>query len=119
MFGLFKRQDHKSEIKQYQISMRQIDTETVRHRPSWLSKSSKEKEFFNGVMGFVGRSSVPVAYAMHGFMSPQSAEVMFSFAASMESQGASFIEQQVATAKFIEQMWAEMSSQDKDDFLRA
>jgi TPR repeat protein len=103
----------------YQMALRQIDTETVRHRPSWLSNSGKEEEFFNVVMMLVCRGSVPVAYAMHGFMSPQSAEVLFSFAANMELQGASFTEQKVATAKFIEQMWAEMVSQDKDEFLRA
>lgn len=103
----------------YQTALRQIDTETNRRRPSWLNNSRKEKEFFDGVMTLVGRGSTPIAYAAHGFMSPQSSEIMFSFAASMESQGASFAEQQATTAKFIDQMWTEMLSHDQENFLRA
>jgi hypothetical protein len=104
--------------KRYQMAIRQIDTETVRRRPSWLSNSKKEKDFFDGVIMFIRRGSIPIAYAMHGFMSPQSAEVLFSFAANLELQGASFTEQQMASAKFIEEAWAGMSSEDKDHFLR-
>ena len=103
--------------KRYQMANRQVDTETVRRRPSWLSNSNKEKDFFDGVIMFVRRGSSPIAFAMHGFMSPQSAEVLFSFAANLESQGASFTEQQMASAKFIEEAWARMLSEDQDHFL--
>jgi len=103
----------------YQMAVRQTDTETVRNRPSWLGNDTKEEEFFNCVVRLASRGSVPAAYVRHGFMSPQSAEVMFSFAANMESQGASFTEQQMATAKFIGEAWDEMSSEDKATFLRA
>jgi hypothetical protein len=102
--------------RRYQMANRQVDTETVRRSPSWLSSSKKEKAFFDGVIMFVGRGSSPIAFAMRGFMSPQSTEVLFSFAANLESQGASFTEQQMASAKFIEQSWVELSSEDRDHF---
>ena len=116
LFGSSKTEVNKLN---YQMAIRQIDTETVRNRPAWLGNDSKEKEFFNGVVRLTSRVSVPAAYVVRGFISPGSAEVMFSFAASMESKGASFTEQQMATAKFIEEAWGEMSSDDKGTFLRA
>ena len=104
--------------KVYQTALRRIDTEATSQRPSWLRDSRKEREFFEGVTSQFPMGSTPLNYALRGFMSPQSAEVMFSFAASMESQGASFSEQQTATVRFINQMWSDMMPHDKEYFLR-
>lgn len=102
----------------YQTALRHIYTQTTSRRPSWLSDPQKEKEFFDGVTSHFPMGSTPLNFAVRGFMAPQSAEVMFSFAASTESQGASFSEQQTATVRFINQMWSEMMTHDKEDFLR-
>lgn len=118
MWPFSKSKPHNPE-NLYQTAVRQIDTETTHRRPSWLSNPHKEKEFFDSVMALISQGSTPTIYAAHGFMSPQSATIMFSFAASMELQGGSFVEQQAATARFINQMWVEMLPHDKEDFLRA
>jgi hypothetical protein len=117
----FGKSKSRSPAEMYQTALRRVDTETTHSRPSWLrnSRKEKEKEFFDGVMALIRQGSAPTIYAAHGFMSPQSSGIMFSFAASMELQGASFAEQQAATAGFINQMWAEMLPHDKEDFLRA
>lgn len=106
----------------YQVALRHIDTESIHHRPSWLSNSNKEREFFDKIIALINKGSTSPTmsiYAAHGFMSPQSSTILFSFAASMESQGATFDEQQVATVRFIKQMWDEMLPHDQEDFLRA
>ncbi|QGM48264.1 hypothetical protein [Methylocystis heyeri] len=103
----------------FKVALRQSEIDVWGKRPSWIGNNRKEKEFFDGVMTFSSRLSVPAAYIMHGFMSPQSSDVMFGFAANMESKGASFTQQQMATATFIEGAWDDMSSDDKTTFLKA
>ena len=83
-----------------------------------MTTRNKEEEFFNGVAKLVSRTPVPFLYVAHGFMSPDCASILFGLAANMEAQGASFPEQQLATAKFIEEMWNDLSAPDKAAFAR-
>ncbi|MDR5733314.1 hypothetical protein QCE47_13285 [Caballeronia sp. LZ025] len=115
-----KAQVHSADYRQ---SASQIDREVAQgkplNQPSWLKNDDKERLFTNGVLMLIRRTSVPLAFAVRGFMSPESSAVLFALVAKMEAQGASFAGQQTAAARYIEESWNDLLSSDQEDFRAA
>jgi hypothetical protein len=85
-------------------------------QPSWYN-TQMEKTFFDGVSKIGARKGVPLLYIAHGFANPDTASMLFRFAAVMESRGRSFMEQQMGVAEFIAGSWGDLNTNDQRAFL--
>ena len=92
-----------------------LDKDAPNH-PSWYD-TEMEKTFFEGVLKLGTRKQIPPIYIAHGFANPDSALVLFRFAAVMENRGRSFTEQQMGVAEFMAGCWADLGAADQRAFL--
>ncbi|GGC16997.1 hypothetical protein GCM10007205_27460 [Oxalicibacterium flavum] len=119
IYSILKGKSRKNHID-YLRAVRDLDASIAQGQknsvPSWLKNDDKERQFTNAVLALIRKTTVPLTYAVRGFMSPDASAVLFGLAANMETQGATFIEQQIAAVRYIEENWNQLSLNDQDSF---
>ncbi|MBU4610534.1 hypothetical protein IMZ29_08275 [Achromobacter sp. GG226] len=73
--------------------------------PSWFRNASKVETFEYAVINVVRRNGVPDHFVVAAFTNEQAHMSLMSYAAQLERQGSSFIEQQMGVADKIQEMW--------------
>jgi hypothetical protein len=98
------------------IAFKAIDSEGPKNLPSWVKNEDRRDEFVSALLMMAQRRGVPEAYLGLMLNTRQSLEILLGFAAEMEKNGASFVEQQSGSIDFVSQMWDRLDAANKAKF---
>ncbi len=93
-----------------------IDNDGPKNLPSWVKNEDRRGAFFSALLMMAQRRGIPEGYLGVMLNTQQSLEFLLGFAAEMEKNGASFVEQQSGSIDFVCQMWGRLDAVDKAKF---
>lgn len=81
--------------------------------PSWIGDRDEEEIFSAVLIKACARKGIPPLYVKGLCAQPEFRQLLMTFIGSLESQGSSFIQQQMEAADFIEMAWSRLSEENK------